>query len=83
MKFLYYESFCADIQENHEFARNYAILTGSFSNMEMAQKIISTDNPDYKSTEQDFAESTKMVMEGRDRTLENKRAPRRRRVING
>jgi len=83
MKILYYESFIQDLEEKHSFARNYAIFNGSFTNMEMAQRIISEDNPDYESTEEDFDESTKMVLEGRERALKKKKRRRRRRVISG
>ena len=84
MKVLYYESFRQDLEEAHDFARSYAIFTGSFANMEMAQRIISEDNPDYQSTEEDFDASTKMVLEGREQALKKKKKRRRRRrVING
>lgn len=83
MKLLYYESFRHDLEEKHDFARNYAIFNGSFTNMEMAQRIISEENPDYESTEEDFAESTRMVLEGRERALKKKKRRRRRRVVNG
>lgn len=82
MKLLYYESFKADLEERHTFARNYAIFTGSFMNMEMAQHIISEDNPDYASTEEDFAQSTRMVLEGRERAHNKSKKRRRRKVIN-
>lgn len=83
MKLLYYESYLADLEEKHEFARNYAIFNGSFFNMEMAQRIISEENPDYESTEDDFAESTKMVLDSRENTLsEQKRKRKRRKVLN-
>ncbi len=81
MRVMYYESFLADLEEQHEFARNYAILTGSFTNMEMAQRIVSEENPDYESTEEDFDESISMVLEGRDRAVQKTRR-RRRQVVN-
>jgi len=83
MKLLYYESFRQDLEDKHAFARNYAIFGGSFSNMEMAQRIISEENPDYESTEEDFEESTRMVMAGRPKVNEKKKRRRRRRVMNG
>tara|TARA_Y100000310_G_scaffold332835_2_gene409162 strand:- start:61 stop:330 length:270 start_codon:yes stop_codon:yes gene_type:complete len=82
-KLLYYESFLADLEEKHDFARSYAIFTGSFTNMDMAQRIVSEENPDYESTEEDFAESTRMVLEGREKAIEKqKKKRRRRRVVN-
>jgi len=83
MKLLYFESFKQDIEEEHSFARNYAIFSGSFANMEMAQRIISEDNPDYESTEEDLEESTRMVIEGREKAFKKKKRRRRRRVVNG
>lgn len=81
MKLMYYESFIADLEEKHDFARNYAIFSGSFVNMDMAQRIISEENPDYESTEEDFAESTRMVLEGREKALEKQKRKRRRRKV--
>ena len=84
MKLLYYESFRQDLQDEHDFARNYAIFTGSFANVEMAQRIISEENPDYASTEEDFEESLGMVLEGRNKAFDKKKKRRRRRkVIDG
>jgi len=79
MKLMYYESFVADLEEKHSFARNYAIFGGSFVNMEMAQRIISEENPDYESSENDFAESTRMVLEGREKAFKEQKQKRRRR----
>ena len=75
----YYESWLADIEEKHEFARNYAIFTGSFANMELAQHIVAEDSPDHASTDEDFEESAKVVLAARDKG----RRRRRRRVVNG
>ena len=75
MKLLYYESFRQDLEDQHEFARNYAILTGSFTNMELAQKMIS--EPTYESSEEDLDESTRMVLEGRKKAAEKKGRRRR------
>ena len=77
MKLLYHESLVADLQEQHAFARNYAIFTGSFTNMEMAKHIISEDKPNYSSTDSDFSESIKMVVEG-----EKPQKRRKRKVMN-
>lgn len=58
-----YESWIQDLIEEHKFSKNYAILTGSFSNMELAQKMIDAETPDYESTEVDFEETLKMIEE--------------------
>lgn len=74
-----YENWIEDWKEKHKFARDYSILTGSFFNTEMAQKMINLDNPNYKSTESDFEESTRIVEE----SIENNKQKRvhRRSVI--
>ena len=82
IKLLYYESFIADLEEKHEFARSYAIFNGSFTNMEMAQRMISDDQSKkshYQSTDTDFDQSTNIVFDERKKTLKRKR--KRRTVI--
>ena len=81
MKLMYYESFRQDLEEKHAFARNYAIFNGSFMNMEMAQRIVSEDNPDYASTDDDFDQSTRMVVEGRKKAEKTQKKKRRRRKV--
>ena len=85
MRLLYFESFRQDLEERHEFERNYAIFAGSFHNMDMAQRLVSEENPDFESTEDDFAESTRMVLEGREKAFkkQKRKRRRRRRVVNG
>lgn len=77
-----YESWRADLADQHEFARSYSIFTGSFYNMELAQRLISAENPDYKSTEEDFEQTVRMVEESFKKPKQVKRR-RRRRVVNG
>jgi hypothetical protein len=56
-----YESWIYEQEKEAEKERNQAILIGSFSNLEMAQKMIRADNPNAQST--DLDETTKMVRE--------------------
>lgn len=84
-----YRSWLEDLVEKHKFAKDYSILTGSFSNLEMAQNMIGADNPDFQSTEEDFDKSTQMVLEARNQpdTTKNKKSLHRRKrrhgVVNG
>lgn len=82
---LMYQHWLADMEEEHKFARQYAILTGAFSNYEMAQNMYDAENPDYKSSDKDFDESTKLVEKARDEQIKQDNSRRRRavRVTNG
>jgi len=46
-----YESWIHDMELEAEKLRNQAIFIGSFSNPEMAQKIIKSDKPDFEATD--------------------------------
>lgn len=49
-----------DLEEKAEFAENYALLTGAFSNIEMYRKIKGTDGASFKSTNfEELSESIK------------------------
>lgn len=90
-------SWIEDQTEEHKFARDYSIFTGSFSNPEAAQKMRKYDEPDYESDDEEFEKSFDRVIQDRDKviswdgkkTLEDpsklrhisKR--RRKRIING
>jgi hypothetical protein len=53
MKLYMYEHWVQDFKEKNEFARSYSILQGSFSNPEMAKKMINSDNNTYSMAETD------------------------------
>lgn len=57
-----YYSWLKDEEEKHEFARAYAILTGSFSDLEMAQKM-TDDSRVRRSSDEDFERSVEMLEE--------------------
>jgi hypothetical protein len=61
LKVWLYESWLHDRELEIEKLKQHAILTGSFSNPEAANKMIKDENPDFKST--DFEETNKMVRE--------------------
>lgn len=84
-----YESWCQDLIDKNEFAKSFSIFLGSFSNPEAAQQMLKQENPDYGSTDEDFEESTRMVLEAREKHNQEevsknkpKRRRRRRKVIN-
>jgi hypothetical protein len=53
LKVWLYESWLHDQELEAQKLRNQAIFIGSFSNLEMAQKIIQSDNPNATSTDWD------------------------------
>ncbi len=71
--------------EKHKFAKDYSILTGSFSNLDMAQNMISAQNPDHQSSEEDFERSHQIVLDARDPQEDQPLHRRHRRcgVVNG
>lgn len=73
-----YESWIEDMVEKHKFSRNYSILTGSFFNMEMAQKMMNDNRPEYQSTDADFEETLKMIEGDVKKTGRNTRRRRQR-----
>ena len=76
MEMWLFESWLQDLQDKNEFAKSYAILSGSFANPEMARNMIQKENPTYMSSDEDFEESTRWVLEDRE-----KQKNYRRRVI--
>jgi len=64
---------------------DYGTFVGSFSNPEMAQRIWDSKNPKFVSTDEEFEESTKNVMEiGKQLAASQPkhRRHRRRKVLN-
>lgn len=58
--------------------KSIAILTGSFSNPEAANKMIKDQNPDFASSDEDFEKSIQMVVDSENAAALPKR--RRRRI---
>jgi len=79
MKLWMYESWCEDQVEKNEFAKNYALFIGSFSNPELAQKYVREEKPTFQSSDEDFEESTRMMLRDRDKKIKMEEKPRRRR----
>lgn len=80
-----YESWYADLEEKNEFARSYAILQGSFANPEMARKMVKLENPDFESSDEDFDNNSKLMIEKNKKELQNsnqKLKRRKRKLLN-
>ncbi len=52
-----------DIEEKHEFATDYSIFTGSFANPEMGKKMVDARNPTVETSDEEFEESTRKMLE--------------------
>lgn len=50
-------------EELHKMAKNYSVLIGSFSNPEMAKKIVEKDNPYAEMADEDFDKISKEIDE--------------------
>lgn len=74
LKVWLYESWLHDQELEAQKLRNQAILIGSFSNLEMAQRMIRDDNPNVQATNLD--ETSKKV---REKILENNKIEQRKR----
>lgn len=69
-----YESWLHDLEMEAQIRKNQAILIGSFSNLEMAQKMVMADNPKAQATDLDA--TTKKV---RENILEATKSPKNKR----
>ncbi len=81
MKLWLYESWVQDLEDKHEFAKGYSILQGSFTNPQMARDMVRKQNPEHMSSDKDFEESMRMVLEDREKSksINGKKRRRRRR----
>ena len=80
-----YNSWIHKKEQEMELVRAASILTGSFSNPEMAEKMMKRDRPDYVSTDEDetleiVRQARKQQNEAEDRPIKSHRR-RKRKVI--
>lgn len=68
------------MEEKNEFARSYSILQGSFTNPELAHKMIKSENPDFESSDEDFDKLSNEMLE---RNKKENKHRRRRKTIKG
>jgi len=73
MKLWMFESWYADQEEQHEFAKNYTILEGSFTNPDAAKKMLKADNPDFESDDENYENISKQMIE-ENKAKENKKS---------
>lgn len=76
-----YESWCRDLEEQNEFARSYAILQGSFTNPDLAHKMIKSENPDFETSDEDFEKISKQMVEN-NRKQDGGHRRRRKTIVN-
>jgi Cys-tRNA synthase (O-phospho-L-seryl-tRNA:Cys-tRNA synthase) len=74
-----YAHWLQDLEEKHEFAKNYSTYIGAFSNYNMAQKIMNTENPEYNTTEEEFNQSIENIKNIRN--LQEQIQVRKRKVV--
>ncbi len=73
-----YENWLADQKDTAEIAKNHAYLVGSFWNPEAVKDLIDDKNQ-HSSTEEEYEESIKMVMEAGKNQQNNSDGVRKRR----
>lgn len=83
LKIWLYESWLYECEKEAEKLKNQAILTGSFSNPEMAQKMIRDENPDFKSTDGEAVaeELHKQILEEEKNAKSKKKKKKKRKII--
>jgi len=74
-----YESWLYELELEAQKSRNQAILTGSFSNLEMAQRMVQDENPKAKAT--DFDETSRKVREKILEANKEKKGKRKKRKV--
>ena len=81
LKLWLYEQWLGDHRDDAELAKNHAYLLGSFWNAEAVQEMMNSNT--HESTDEELAESMKMVEDNDIRALfkkmEDQRKPKKRR----
>jgi hypothetical protein len=81
-KLYLYESWCEDLVEKNEFAKNYSTFIGAFSNIEMAKAISGEGVMNIDTSSEEFEESLEMVKKDIEKKQDTKpEIHRRRRII--
>src|SRR5690242_20690636 len=81
LKLFMLHSWQRDQDRDLELRKNIAVLSGYFSNPELAQKYIKDMNPTVASTEEEFEQSTQMMLEDRAKWMKEQKNKHRRRRI--
>ena len=67
-----------DYYDENKMLENQGILIGSFSNPELAQKILGKDGQQMSSTDEEFEETSRMVLEANKKADEEKQKTKKR-----
>jgi hypothetical protein len=83
VKLWLYEGWMHKIENELETNRATAILTGSFSNPEMAQKMVKKDRPDFEVSDEEFDMATDVVRQSilEEENAKNNKHRRKRKLI--
>jgi len=81
MRLWLYESWRKDVSENYDLAKHQAIIQGSFVNPEMAKKMIESETPNYESSDENFEEVSKYILESENTDNKPKHKRKRKRKI--
>lgn len=67
-----------DYSDESKMLENQGILIGSFTNPELAQKILGKDGQQMSSTDEEFEETSRMVLEANKKADEEKQKTKKR-----
>jgi hypothetical protein len=76
-----FENWLFEKEREIEQKKDQAILIGSFTNPEAAQKMVKSENPDYASSDKDFDAATKLVRDQIKKDEKSKGKKGRRKVL--
>lgn len=76
-----YESWVNKIEQDAEYKKSLAILTGGFYNPELAKKMIDKSNPAFVSSDDDFEKSWEMVQKDKENNETTKKKRRKKRRV--
>ena len=83
IKLWWYASWMHKVETELEVNKATAILTGSFSNPEMAQKMAKRDKPDIEVSDEEFDKATDVVRQSilEEENIKNNKHRRKRKLI--
>jgi hypothetical protein len=65
-----YLNWAQDIEEKHDFATDYSIFLGSFTNADAAKTMSEKRKPKFDLSDDDFEKSTERVIKDRNKQLD-------------
>ncbi len=78
-KIVMYYNWLEDKKDNYDLAKHHGILIGSFINPEMAMKMSGEGSTNFKSTDDEFEESTNIIK--KEKELEKIQTKRKRKKL--